>query len=106
MYNQELKERFISNQNDKTAELYTGLFQKLFPIETEYEKDISDFNGDEVHKSLLRLSFIVEENGVIKTEDAFMIDLIKKYCDFVINEKIENRRYFQYEVNTQQRKNS
>ena len=80
LYNEELKERFLKNYPEATRSTYRNIFKKITPKEKELEKDVYQFNLEELDDLLY--SFGTTSAQYIST----VLAVMSKYIDFCLQE--------------------
>ena len=80
-YNSNIKEKFLKTVTDKYKYLNTVLsFNKIFPFETQFNKDISEFNEEQITYMIDSLEF-----NSYPTLSRFKL-LLSDYVDYVISQ--------------------
>ena len=80
-YNSNIKEKFLKTVTDKYKYLNTVLsFNKIFPFETQFNKDISEFNEEQITHMIDSLEF-----NSYPTLSRFKL-LLSDYVDYVISQ--------------------
>jgi len=89
LFNQKLKERFLSVYPENTKKAYRHIFKSSKVTESTLNKDVYEFNSDELHKLLS--SFNNRSEGVVYVNKS----ILKQYLDFCIKEGYTNINYLQ-----------
>lgn len=78
MYNRDLKENFLSNYDGETRQTYSYVFIQSYRLEFQYEKDLKDFEKDELKELLKRA-----KKSTVRSVRSFA-SMIKKYIQWAI----------------------
>lgn len=84
MYNQEIKEKFLERYDNSTHVTYARIFLHSFPIESKLNKDLYDFNIDEIADLIYSL------NPSTKAAARSSISIIRTYIDWAISRRKNN----------------
>jgi hypothetical protein len=80
MYNPEIKNRYLENYEPSSVKSFSRVFKRIGVVEAQLEKDLFDFNRDEV-KSVLFLM-----NPIKINTSKFNGNMIRSYIDWAITE--------------------
>lgn len=83
MYNEAKKNKFLETvDSTHTIQFYKNVLNNCEKIEVEKQKDLYDFDDNDLNQLLLHLRAI-DENGNVKNHA--IISVLRKYIDYVIS---------------------
>jgi len=92
LYNREFKERFLSKYPDERAKFYASVLAKAYKYERALNKDMAEFNVDEIKDWLMSL----DATSLASLTTA--VSVARQYARFAIEERFVNKLINDYDL--------